>query len=166
MIEMAGADSENWEFLTNDIQNDTLPDGTYSIVILYSILHFFSLQECREIIEKIKVHLVKGSLISICVHSTKFWANDPTWEDNNEYFKHYFTQEDLNELFSSTEFDRSYSADIERAYGAKDGEISALWSEKIISKMNIRDQRVKADIRRQAKKENLDAELKCVYRKL
>ena len=165
MTEMAGAASEEWALVSSDIQHDPLPDGKYAMVILYNILHFFSLKECAEILKKLNEHLIAGSLISICVHSTKYYRNDPTDPHNDEYFKHYFTQEDLDLLFTPKNFERLYRADIERIYGKKDQEVSEIWGEKIITAMNIKDGRIKADIRRQGKEGQLEAEIICVYRK-
>jgi SAM-dependent methyltransferase len=165
MTEMAGAASEEWALVSSDIQHDPLPDGKYAMVILYNILHFFSLKECAEILKKLNEHLIAGSLISICVHSTKYYKNDPANPHNNEYFKHYFTQEDLDLLFTPKNFERLYRADIERIYGKKDQEVSEIWGEKIITAMNIKDGRIKADIRRQGKEGQLEAEIICVYRK-
>lgn len=165
MTEIAGAESEKWELIISDIQNRALPAGTYAMVILYNILHFFSLKECRELMEKLYGHLITGSLISVCVHSTQYYMNDPANPHNNEYFKHYFTQEDLDQLFPSKNFERVYSADVERIYGKKDHEVYKMWGEKIIAAMNIKDGRVKADIRRQGKEKLKEAEIICVYKK-
>ena len=165
MTEIAGADSEKWELITSDIQHEALPAGKYAMVILYNILHFFSLKECGELMEKLYGHLIPGSLISICVHSTKYYMNDPADPDNYEYFKHYFTQEDLDLLFPSKNFERIYSADVERIYGKKDHEVAKIWGERIIAAMNIKDGRVKADIRRQGKEKLTEAERICVYKK-
>jgi cyclopropane fatty-acyl-phospholipid synthase-like methyltransferase len=165
MIEIAGAESEKWELITSDIQHKPLPAGKYAMVILYNILHFFSLKECSELMEKIYGHLIPGSLISVCVHSTKYYMNDPANPQNYEYFKHYFSQEDLDLLLPSKNFERIYSADIERIYGKKDHEVSMMWGERLIAAMNIKDARVKADIRRQGKEKLTEAEIICVYRR-
>jgi len=165
MTEIAGAESEQWELITSDIQHEALPVGKYAMVILYNILHFFSLQECSELIEKIYGHLITGSLISICVHSTKYYMNDPANPHNNEYFKHYFTQEDLDLLLPAKNFERIYRADVERIYGKKDHEVSIKWGERLITVMNIKDAGVKADIRRQGREKLTEAEIICVYRK-
>lgn len=165
MTEIAGAESEKWELITSDIQHEALPAGKYAMVILYNILHFFSLKECGELMEKLYGHLIPGSLISICVHSTKYYMNDPADPENNWYFKHYFSQEDLDLLLPPENFERIYSADVERVYGKKDHEVVRLWGEKIIAAMNIKDGRDKADIRRQGKEKLTGAEIICVYKK-
>jgi cyclopropane fatty-acyl-phospholipid synthase-like methyltransferase len=165
MTEIAGAESEKWELITSDIQHEALPSGVYAMVILYNILHFFSLKECSELMEKVNEHLVTGSLISVCVHSTKYYKNDPDDPHNNEYFKHYFSQEELDLLLPSKNFERIYSADVERIYGKKDHEVAKIWGERLIAAMNIKDGRVKADVRRQGKEKLREAEIICVYKK-
>jgi hypothetical protein len=135
------------------------------MVILYNILNFFSLKECSALIEKINEHLITGSLISVCVHSTKYYKNNPADPHNNEYFKHYFTKEDLYVLLPPENFERLYSADVERIYGKKDHEVAKLWGERLITAMKIKDGRDKAYIRRQGKEKLTEAEIICVYRK-
>lgn len=134
MIVIAGQDSDEWELITCDMRLDPLPDETYAIVILWNILHFFSLMEYGELVKRLKQQIVSGSLISICVHSVKFYMNAPANPDNNEYFAHYFTQSDLDQLLPPQTFDKLYSADIERKYSRKDDEVKILWGEKIIKR--------------------------------
>ena len=165
MAEIAGADDKKWELITVDLQHNPLPEGPYAMVIMYNILHFFSLKECKELITKLDQHLVNGSLISLCVHSIKHPANDPANPDNYFYFKHFFSQEDVDMLFPTNKFERLYSADIERSYGKMDGEVSALWAEKVILDMKITNNREKADIRHHATMQQSTAEIINVYRK-
>jgi cyclopropane fatty-acyl-phospholipid synthase-like methyltransferase len=166
MVEIAGADDERWELITCDLQHSPLPVGPYAMVIMYNILHFFSLKECKELIVKVDENMVKGSLISVCVHSSKHPANDPANPDNNTYFKHFFTQQDLDSLFPANKFDRLYRADIERNYEKIDGQVAALWAEKIITDMKITAHREKANFRRHATMQKSTAEIINVYRKL
>jgi cyclopropane fatty-acyl-phospholipid synthase-like methyltransferase len=165
MTEIAGADNKEWELITGDLQHNPLPDGPYAMVVMYNILHFFSLKECKEIIAKLAQHLVKGSLISICVHSTKHLANDPANPDAMAYFKHFFSQKDLDALFPANQFDRIYRADVERNYEKKDSEVTALWAEKVIKDFKIINSREKADVRYHATSQQTTAELINVYRK-
>ncbi|MCC8408606.1 class I SAM-dependent methyltransferase [Mucilaginibacter sp. UR6-1] len=165
MAEIAGADSKAWELITGDLMHSQLPNGPYAMVIMYNILHFFSLDECKEVIAKIDQHLITGSLISICVHSTKHPANDPANFDALAYFKHFFTQSDLDTLFPTNKFERLYRADIERDYERINSKVAALWAEKVITDMKIKDHRTKADIRRDATTQKSTAEIINVYRK-
>ena len=165
MAEIAGADNKEWELITGDLKHSQLPNGPYAMVVMYNILHFFSLNECKELIAKIDQHLITGSLISICVHSTKHPANNPPNPDALNYFKHFFTQSDLDTLFPAKEFHRLYHADIERDYEKTDGKVTALWAEKVITDMKIKDHRTKTEIRRDATSQKSTAEIINVYRK-
>lgn len=165
MIEIAEANNEKWELVTGDVQHRPLPDGPYVVVVMYNILHFFSMKECAALIANVDRHLIKGSLISVCVHSTKHPANDPANPDSLAYFKHFFSQEDIDTLFPADKFDRLYRADIERNYGKKDEEVTALWAEKVINHFKITNSGEKADIRHRATSQQTTAELINVYRK-
>jgi hypothetical protein len=132
---------------------------------MYNILHFFSMKECAEIIAKIDERLVKGSLITLCVHSTKHPANDSANPDSMAYFKHFFTQEDVDSLFPANQFDRLYFADVIRNYDKKDAKVSALWAERIIADFKITNNRKKAAFRKHATSQQSTAELLTVYRK-
>ena len=166
MVEIAGADDERWELIAIDPLYSPLPVGPYAMVIMYKILHFFTLKECREIISKVGQYLVKGSLISLCVHSSKHPVNDPANTDNNAYFKHFFTQEDVDSLFPADKFERLYRADIERNYEKKDRQVAALWAEKVITDLKITSHREKANWRHHATMQQSTAEIINVYRKL
>ena len=165
MTEVAGFTSKEWELLKRDLRHDPLPEGIYAMVVLFNILHFFSLKYCAKFIEKLEQHLKSGSILSICVHSIKYFANDPTNPRNNEYFKHYFSQVDLDKLFPSVKYDSLYKADIEWQLCKKDQEVAALWVEKVIEDMKITDPLTKRDIRQNAKDNNIQADLICVYKK-
>jgi hypothetical protein len=166
MAEIAGVDDEKWELIAGDLQNCPLPAGPYAMVIMYKILHFFSLKECKEVVAKVDQNMVKGSLVSICVHSSKHPANDPANPDNEAFFKHFFTQEDFESLFPANKFDRLYHADIERNYEKMNLQVAALWAEKVITDMNVTSHREKADIRHHATMQKTTAEIINVYRKI
>ncbi|MBS1520691.1 MAG: class I SAM-dependent methyltransferase [Bacteroidetes bacterium] len=165
MTEVAGFTSREWELLKQNLQHDPLPKGIYAMVVLFNILHFFSLKYCERFVEKLEPHLKTGSILSICVHSVKYFANDPTNPQNNEYFKHYFSQDDLDKLFPSIKYDRLYRADIETQQCKKYQEVAALWAEKLIEYFKIADPLIKADLRQNSKDNNIQADLICVYKR-
>lgn len=165
MTSIAGFPSKEWELLKRDLRHDPLPKGVYAMVVLFNILHFFSLKNCATFIEKLEQHLKSGSILSICVHSVKYFANDPTNPGNNEYFKHYFSQGDLDNLFPSAKYDRLYRSDIERQLCKKDQEVAALWAERIIEYFKITDPLTKGEIRQNAKDNSIQADLICVYKR-
>lgn len=164
--DIPGYSPKQCELIASDIQHGQLPPGIYSLVNLYNILHFFTLNDCKAIIPKLAEHLVKGSLISVSVHSSKYYANDPEDPTNNDYFKNYFTYDDLDELFPANHFDTLYRADIERSHNLMDKTVCALWAEKMIVNMNITNKREKANLRKICAQNNVQADLVCVFIKI
>jgi ubiquinone/menaquinone biosynthesis C-methylase UbiE len=106
----------NWSFNLLNFPNDELPDKKYSLVIFSNFLHFFTLNDCIEIEDIILDKTVKGTFIYVCVHSYKHYKNKPENLANSDYFKHYFTIEDLEQVFTEDKFEKVYSAEIDKVH--------------------------------------------------
>ncbi len=122
----------NWSFLKLNFPDEAIPQNIYSLIILSNILHFFSLQKCKEIIKDITNYTTSGSLIYIEVHSDKFYANNPENPENNLYYKHYFNVDDLNNIFIEIEFERIYLAEIEKKDSIEDKTFVSDWLDEVI----------------------------------
>jgi hypothetical protein len=122
--------------------------------------------QCREIISQVKLNIVSGSFIYVWVHSDKYYSNDPSDPENNEYFKHYFTLADLDNLFIPSGFERLLFSETERLFSKKEMQTQEKWLEKYLHHLNIVD---KSD-RETLKKENLinnpESDRMCVYKLL
>lgn len=105
---------DNWKFCLLEYPKEDIPDKIYSLIIFADFLHFFSLKECIGIAEYIQKNTAKGTLIYVRVHSHKYYKNNPNDPNNNDYFKHYFTPEDLETVFKKGSFERIYIAEIEK----------------------------------------------------
>lgn len=130
LSELSPENSHKWEFHSNTFPKDELPRNKYSLIVLSNILHFYSLNDCVKIGKQLLEHCSKGTLIYICVHSSRHYHNNPDDPDNNEYFKHYFTNADLEKVFPKESFEIIYQADVSRSLPKLEFEIINVWLEK------------------------------------
>ena len=142
-----------------------LPSEVFSVVLLSNILHFFTLEDCRKIIAEIVQRTTEGSLVYLKVHSDQHYTNTPGEEDNNSYFKHYFTQDDVDGLFDKSLFTRIYAANINHKLSKKSMSVIDRWLDKCIDFLGVTD-----PLEIQAfKEENLsrgdESALVCIYRR-
>lgn len=156
----------NFELLNLALLSDSLPSETYSVVFLANILHFFNLQQCQEIITQLKINLVPGSFLYVWVHSDKYYANDPTNPDNYEYFKHYFTLSDLDNLFITAGFKRLLYSETERLFSKKEMHTQERWLEKYLDHLKIFNKRERAALMREHLVNNPESDLICIYKLL
>lgn len=154
------------ELLNLSLLNDTLPSETYSVVFLANIFHFFNLAQCQNIITQLTLNLVSGSFIYICVHSDKYYANDPSNPENHEYFKHYFTLADLDNLFIPSGFERLSFSETERFFSKKEMQTQAKWLEKYLDHLNIFDKSDRESIKKEQLINNPESDIICIYRLL
>jgi SAM-dependent methyltransferase len=156
----------NIELLNLTLLNDTLPSEIYSVVFLANILHFFNLAQCQEIITQLKLNLVSGSFIYVWAHSDKYYRNDPSNPENNEYFKYYFTLADLDSLFIPSGFERLLFLETERLFSKKEMQAQEKWLEKILDHMNIFDKNERESIKDEELINQPEADIICIYRLL
>lgn len=154
------------EMLNLNLISDDLPSETYSVVFLANILHFFNLAQCRTLITQLKLNLVKGSFIFVRVHSDKYYANDPSNPENNEYFKHYFTLADLDNLFIPAGFERLLFTETERLFSKKEMQTQERWLEKYLDHLEIFDESERKSIMNEELINHPEADIMCVYRLL
>ncbi len=162
-LSITGADIE---LLNLALLSDPLPSQTYSVVFLANILHFFNLAQCDEIITQLKLNLVSGSFIYVWVHSDKYYANDPTNPENNEYFKHYFTLADLDNLFIPSGFERLLFSESERLFSKKEMQTQEKWLEKYLDHLEIFDERERESIKDEELINHPENDIICIYRLL
>jgi SAM-dependent methyltransferase len=147
------------------LPNEELPNVKFALVILSNILHFFEMVGCTKIVEQLEKRTLQGSLIYISVHSTKYYMNTPENPDNNEYFKHYFKQEDLDTLFTGDTFEKIYLADIQRQESKLDKDIVDKWINKNLDHDGIINKKVRAKIKADYLSDKLESDIVCIYRK-
>ncbi|QXU42805.1 class I SAM-dependent methyltransferase [Pedobacter sp. D749] len=155
---------ENIELFNLTLLSDPLPSETYSVVFLANILHFFNLAQCQDIISQLKLNLISGSLICVWVHSDKYYSNDPSNPENNEYFKHYFTLANLDSLFIPSGFERLLFSETERLSSKKEMQTQEKWLEKILDHMNIFDKSERKSIMNEELINHPEADIMCIYR--
>ncbi|HEK22195.1 class I SAM-dependent methyltransferase [Mucilaginibacter sp.] len=156
----------NIELLNLTLLNDTLPSETYSVVFLANILHFFDLAQCQNIITQLTLNLVSGSFIYVWVHSDKYYANDPSNPENNDYFKHYFSLADLDGLFIPSGFERLLYSETERLFSKKEMQTQEKWLEKHLDHLEIFDESERESIKEEHLINNPESDIICIYRLL
>ena len=156
---------KNWRFIRSEFPGDELPMENYSVIILANLLHFFLLDECRDLEELFLKISQKGTLIYIQVHSHRYYANDPEDPDNNDYFKHYFKVEDFTEIFPPEKYERVYQAEIEKINSKIEDEITSKWLDKAMEQDGITDLRKKEIIKADYLKNDTQSDIQIIMRR-
>lgn len=156
----------NIELLKLTLLSDPLPSETYSVVFLANILHFFSLTQCPDIINQLKLNLVSGSFIYVWAHSDKYYRNDSSNPENNDYFKHYFTLTDLDNLFIPSGFERLQYSETERFFSKKEMQTQERWLEKYLDHLEIFDESERESIKDEELINYPENDIICIYRLL
>jgi SAM-dependent methyltransferase len=156
----------NIELLNLTLLSDNLPLETYSVVFLANILHFFNLVQCQEVIDQLKLNLVSGSFVYVWVHSDKYYANDPSNPENNEYFKHYFTLADLDSLFIPSGFERLLFSETERYFSKKEMQTQEKWLDKYLDQLNIFNKTRRKSIKNEQLINHPESDIICIYKLL
>lgn len=154
----------NIELHNLTLLNDNLPKESYSVVFLANILHFFGLEQCGEIISQLKTNLISGSFVYVWAHSDKYYMNDPSNPENNEYFKHYFTLADMDSLFIPLGFKRLLYSEQERLFSEKEMRTQKKWLEKYLDHLEIFDEKERRSIIKENWKNNPEADIMCIYK--
>lgn len=156
--------SANIELLNLTLLSDTLPSETYSVVFIANILHFFSLTQCKKIIRQLKPNLASGSFVYVWVHSDEYYRNDPSDPENNEYFKHYFTLDDLDNLFIPSGFERILFSETERFFSKKEMQTQEKWLEKYLDHLEIFNKSDRNSIKNEQLINYPESDIMCIYR--
>lgn len=156
---------ENWNFLNSTIPNDELPNAEYSVLILSHLLHFFKLDECKEIEKNIQRKLKEGAFIFIKVHSYKHYKNDPEDPERYSYFKHYFTVDDVKQIFNPNIYEYKYIADIYRETSKDDLEFINKWLDEVCKYYGCTDQNEIDLLKQNYLANKAESELEIVLRK-
>lgn len=136
----AGKNVANLNLLNLNIPEQEIPDRKFSIVIMSHFLHFFSLKDCKRIIDQIISRTQKGSFIYVKVHSQLHSYNECSDPGIKSYFKHFFTENDLNQLFDTKHFERIIYSDTQQSVKSKYvKKMETKWVEKVLDKTSVFD---------------------------
>lgn len=162
----AGKDAVKLHLLNITIPEKEIPQEIFSLVIASDFLHFFSMNECKNIISQIISRTKKGSLIYIKVHSKSHSYNDSLDPGVHEYYKHFFTENDVTELFDKKYFERmTFSNTVENIRSKFTREMQVKWTEKVLDEYQIFDQKERQKHFKENNKELNVGFLECVYRR-
>ena len=163
--EESSAKIQNWKFYKQKFPNKDIPSRVYSLIILSNLLHFFTLDKCKEIGNLIGKKISKGALVYVCVHSDKYYKNNPEDSNNNEYFKHYFTTSDLEAVFPDTQFERTYFATVDRIDSKSEEELIEEWLDMCLTAEGINDPEECKAAKEEYLQNNRYSDLVAIFRK-
>lgn len=126
---------DDWTFQCTNFPADGVPKKDYALIILSNILHFYTLEDCIKIGKLLTDISQPGTLIYSRVHSYKHFSNTPEDPNNNDYFKHYFSVEDMDSIFPYGKFERLYCAEVENANSQTEMKIQMMWIEEVYRKL-------------------------------
>ena len=162
----AGNDIGKLHLLNITIPDKEIPQEVFSIIIASDFLHFFSIKECQNIISQIISRTQKGSLIYIRVHSKSHSYSDSPDLELHKYFKHFFTERDLTELFDEKYFERMIFSNVVQNIRSKfTREMESKWTEKVLDEYQIFDPQERQEHFKESNKELNVGYLECVYRR-
>ncbi len=161
----SSANIQNWKFYKQKFPTKDIPSRVYSLIILSNLLHFFTLEKCKEIGNLIGKKISKGALVYVCVHSDKYYANNPEDPNNNEYFKHYFTTSDLEAVFPDTQFERIYFATVDRIASKSEEELIGEWIDMRLKVDGITDPEECNAIKEEYLQNNRYSDLLAIFKK-
>lgn len=162
----AGKDAGKLHLLNITIPEKEIPQEVFSLVIASDFLHFFSIDECKKIISQIVSRTQKGSLIYIRVHSKSHSYNNSNDPGLHEYFKHFFSESDLVELFDGKYFERMIFSNTVQSIRSKfTREMEMKWTEKLLDEYQIFDPQERQEYFEDTIKELNVGYVECVYRR-
>lgn len=162
----AGKDAGKLHLLNITIPEKEIPQEIFSLVIASDFLHFFSINECKNIVSQIISRTQKSSLIYIRVHSKSHSYSDSEDPELHKYFKHFFKESDLTELFNEKYFQRIiFSNTVQNIRSKFTREMEIKWTEKILDEYQIFDPQERQEQFEEANKELTVGYLECIYRR-
>ncbi|HXJ97602.1 MAG TPA: class I SAM-dependent methyltransferase [Gelidibacter sp.] len=162
----AGKDVGKLHLLNITVPEKEIPLKIFSLVIASDFLHFFSINECKNIISQIIPRTQKGSLIYVKVHSRSHSYSESSDSGMHEYYKHFFTESDLTKLFDEQYFERMiFSNSVQNIKSKFTREMEMKWIEKVLDEYQIFDQQERQELFEENNKELNVGYLECVYRR-
>lgn len=143
---------------------DEIPLEKYALIVCSSILHFFSVDSCISLVNSWHKNIVPGTLIYVEVHSEKHPSNNPNDPENNQYFKHFFSEADLDIVFPSDRFEILYFSDTQKTQTAEENAILNLWLDKWYEINNITDKTYIEEDKAEYSKNNRQANFSVIYK--
>jgi len=162
----AGKNAGKLHLLNITIPEKEIPQEIFSLVIASDFLHFFSINECKNIISQIISRTKNGSLIYVKTHSKSHSYSDSLDPGMHEYYKHFFTESDLTELFDEKYFERMILSNTVQNIRSKfTREMQIKWIEKLLDESEIFDPQERQEHIEEINKELNVGYLECVYRR-
>lgn len=162
----SGKDTGKLHLVNITIPEKEIPHNLFSLVIASDFLHFFSIKECEYIISQIISRTQKGSLVYVKVHSKLHSYSNSQDPELHKYFKHFFTESDLTELFKEKYFERMiFSNTVQNIRSKFTREMETKWTEKVLDEYQILNTQERQEHLEESNKELNVGYLECIYRR-
>lgn len=162
----AGKDAGKLYLLNRMIPQQEIPNEVFSVVIASDFLHFFTLQDCRKIIDQLISRTKSGSLVYVKVHSKShhyYESQDPGMHD---YYKHFFSKEDFSGLFDQKYFERIVLTEtVQSIRSAFTKNLEVEWVERLLDTYQVLDPEERNEHLAPIQEEHDNGYLECVYRR-
>jgi len=166
IAEYSSPDLGKIHLLNLTIPKNNLPEKKFAVVIMSDFLHFFTMNDSKALISEIAERTSKGSLIYIRVHSKKHSYNNPSYPDISDYFKHFFSQEDLDVLFNHADFECLTCSENKQFVKSKyEHTMEVEWFTGLLDQEGITDPEERENAIHENTSEIVDAWITCIYRR-
>ena len=147
------------------VLRDQIPGEGFALVNIANLLHFFSLQKCALIINQLIYKLKPGAFIQLVVHSDRYYMNNPDDPDNNNYFKHYFSEEDVEGLFPNNLFEKVFMAHIQKRRTKLETTMMEQWLDKLMDHEGITDQSERQDCKNVYMESHQESQIVAIFKR-
>ncbi|WP_433780456.1 class I SAM-dependent methyltransferase [Flavobacterium anhuiense] len=166
ITEYGPADQDKIHLLNLTVLRDQLPERVFSIVIMSDIMHFFGLEDAKTLMEQIISRTAQGSLVYLRVHSKKHSYNDSLDPSIHDYFKHFFSVEDLDKLFDEAYFECLVCSETRQFTKSKhELDLELEWLSSMMDEQGITDPEERDQAIRENSSDIVDAWISCIYRR-
>ncbi|RYG04994.1 MAG: class I SAM-dependent methyltransferase [Chitinophagaceae bacterium] len=156
---------QNWSFLKQEFPRNGLPKEDYAAVIFSDLLHFFTIEECAHIAHLVTNCTKTGCIIFVKVHSYRHPGYNEISDENNDYFKHFFTVADLDRVFTDEFYERIYSAEIEKLPSKEERNLQEKWIKRLYKAVGVTDKKlIEEEVNRQRANDR-EAQIIALFRR-
>jgi hypothetical protein len=91
--------------------------------------------------------------------------NNPDDPDNNDFFKHYFSEEDVEDLFPDNVFEKVFLAHIQKRRSKLETAIIDQWLDKVMDHQGITDQSERQECKNDYMEINQESQIVAIFKR-
>jgi cyclopropane fatty-acyl-phospholipid synthase-like methyltransferase len=97
-------------FISEPFPTGKIVNHRFDGIIISNFLHFFTIEQCHVLVTDIYALCKAGTVIVITVHNKNHSSNREGNPERYSQFKHYFSEEDIIDLFGEGEYEYLYKS--------------------------------------------------------